>query len=248
MMNKWKCIIIDDEEHAIGMLKERIDKIADLDVVGTFYDGLNALKELKAGLQVDIIFSDIDMPDLNGIEAASMLRPYCRYLIFVTAHSQYALNAFSVNADGFLLKPISLAELLEKITFLRNQEASLVQPAQSSPDYLFVKGGAKGTFIKIAYKNIVCIDSDDHFLNIIGRDHKTMVYLTMKEIEKHLVENPDFVRISKSCIISLAHLIKVDGNRVFLDHIEESIRDIGETYRKSFHEMVGKMALKPFKK
>jgi len=247
-MNNWKCIIIDDEEHAVGMLKERINKIANLDVVGTFYDGLTALEQLRAGLQVDMIFSDIDMPDLNGIEAASLLRPYCKYLIFVTAHSEYALNAFSVNADGFLLKPISLAQLLEKIDFLRNQEAILVQPAQSSPDYLFVKGGAKGTFIKIAYKNIVCIDSDDHFLNIITSDHKTMVYLTMKEIEKHLLEKPDFVRISKSCIISLTHLAKVDGNRVYLEHIEESIRDIGETYRKSFHEMVSKMALKPFKK
>ena len=247
-MSNWKCIIIDDEEHAVGMLNDRVDKIADLEVVGTFYDSLTALTELKAGLQVDVIFSDIDMPDLSGIEAASMLRPYCRYLIFVTAHSQYALNAFSVNADGFLLKPISLAELLEKITFLRTQEAALLQPAESSVDYLFVKGGAKGTFIKIAYKNIVCIDSDDHFLNIISPYYKTMVYLTMKEIEKHLSEKPDFVRISKSCIISLTHLLKVDGNRVFLDRSEDSIRDIGETYRKSFHEMVSKMALKPFKK
>lgn len=248
-MKNWKCIIIDDEPHAIGILEEMIGKIPNLQVIKTYEDGLSALKDLNSDHKVDLIFSDIDMPGLGGIDAAKLLRPFCRYLIFTTGHSKYAVDAFNVHADGFLLKPINLLNLIEKITFLRATEGNkTIITGNNPPDHIFVKGSNKGTFIRIAYNDIVCIDSDDHFLNIITVSDKFMVYLTMKEMENYLEKRPEFLRISKSCIVSISHLQKVEGNRVFLMHKEEKTRDIGETYRKPLHNFLHNIAIMPSKK
>lgn len=241
-MNRQKCILIDDEAHALGNLAEIIDKIPSLEIQGKYFSIPDALEGLKKNGEVDFIFSDIEMPDFSGIEAAKLLRRYCRYIIYTTAYDHYAFEAFKEDADGFLLKPITLHDVLAKIENIRKKEESTKKSYQV-PASLFVKAGKKNTYIRIAYQDIICIDAGDHYPTIITMNERHSIYMSMRELDDHLKTKGDFVRIHKSCIISIGKLKKIDGNVVYLDLKDHNRREIGETYRKAFFEYVAEHSL-----
>lgn len=239
-MEKQTCILIDDEPHAIGALSDIIGKIPDIDIVGRYNDAVNALASLKQTGEVDFVFLDIEMPGLTGIEAAKLFRPYCRYLLFTTAHSRYALDAFGVDADGFLLKPLSLAAVFEKVEKIQQRVGNAGSIANYS---LFLKTGNRQGYVRVACQDIVCVDAGDHYPTIVTASGKIHVYLSMNEIEGYLRGRGNFLRIHRSCIISVDKVSHVVGNIVYLNAKATIAREIGQSYRNDFYDLLHKHTL-----
>lgn len=110
-----KCIIVDDEIHAIETLKEYIICIPELELVGIYDNSVTAIRAINSNEKVDLIFMDVDMPKISGLQIAMQVRSKTDKLVFTTAHSRYAFEAFGIDANGYLLKPFSLAVLLKTL-------------------------------------------------------------------------------------------------------------------------------------
>src|SRR5690606_25366382 len=122
----FTCIVIDDEPHAILELSELIEENSNLKLQKAFSNVFDAQKYLATEGSVDIVFSDIEMPDLSGLQAAQSLTSYCRFLVFVTAYRNHALQAFAEKCSGYLLKPVGSEEFVDLINRFRQQDQHLL--------------------------------------------------------------------------------------------------------------------------
>lgn len=235
----YTCIAIDDEPYALGAMSDLIDRCPQVSLKKTFLSVVDALDYLNAGNAVDIIFSDISMPDINGLDAARLLSPSCRFLVFVTASPDHSLQAFNVRAAGFLLKPVGLLELTELISsFQKNDHALLAASSVESEneDAIFIKGGLKNQYVRVYVNDIVYIKADLNYNWIYTRTEKHYTYASLSSLAEKLKRRGTFIKISKSILLSTSHIEKVDGNTVHLSN-KEAVT-IGTTYKASFHEFV----------
>ncbi|TBO39785.1 LytR/AlgR family response regulator transcription factor [Pedobacter kyonggii] len=122
--SKYNCVIIDDDINSIQLLKEYVFALPELSVHATFSNPAAAIKEIKDRNKVDFLFLDIDM-DISGLDIARMLREHVCFIVFVTGHPEHALEAFSVNADRYLVKPVSLQKFVMTVNELQSQHARL---------------------------------------------------------------------------------------------------------------------------
>lgn len=229
-----KCIIIDDEPHAISELEELIHCLSSLQIINTFMDTTEAIKFLQNHGMVDFIFSDINIPGLNGIDAASVLRKYCRFLIFISAHREFALDAYGVSANAYMLKPVSRGNFVQKMDELIAQYSSVSRADPKEDDVLFVKGNSKNSFIKVNYNDIIYIEGLLNYVIIYTMADKLITYMGLNEILQKLGGTNLFFRINKSIIISTNHIRQVDGNIVYLSTNVSLV--IGKSYRSAFQK------------
>ena len=129
-MNIIKCIIVDDEPLAVGMLENFVSRTPSLELVSSFTDPVEALARISE-VRPDLVFLDIQMPDLNGLELSKML-PDCTYIIFTTAFKQYAYESYEVEAVDYLLKPIRYQKFLEAVAKVQRRLAGGQQVAEQS--------------------------------------------------------------------------------------------------------------------
>lgn len=238
-----KCVVIDDEQHAIEVITDHIAEMPGLTIFKTFTSPVQALTELSLNDDIDLLFMDIDMPGINGLELAKNIREKARYLIFTTAHPDYALQAFDVQSDQYLLKPISFAKFALGIDRILKKEANhnraTKEPEQAAA--LYIKGDHKYAFSNIAIDEILYIKSLQNYIQIITNAETHITYLTLKEIDKALERHP-FIRVNKSNIVAKAAIKKVDGNIIRL--INNEVIQIGEGYKEAFFTYVQNSLLK----
>ncbi len=233
-----KCVVIDDEQHAIEVLTDHIAEMPGLTVFKTFTSPVQALMEITEEDEIDLLFMDIDMPGINGIELARSIREKAKYLIFTTAHPDYALQAFDVQSDQYLLKPISFSKFALGIDRILKKEANQVKNAQKEAEQsaaIYIKGDHKYAFSNIAIEEILYIKALQNYIQIITKTESHTTYLTLKEIEKALQNHP-FIRVNKSNIIAKSAIKKVDGNIIRLTNNE--MIQIGEGYKEAFFAYV----------
>ncbi|RZK14029.1 MAG: response regulator [Flavobacterium sp.] len=232
-----KCIAIDDEAHAIEVITDHIEEMPGISVFKTFTNPVTALTEISAEDQVDIIFMDIDMPGINGIELAKSLRDRTKYLVFTTAHPDYALQAFDVQSDQYLLKPISFAKFALGIDRILKKEAerATIIPTTDDSNILFVKGDHKHAFENIIIDDILYITSLQNYVKIVTKNDEVTTYLTLKEVEKALEKHP-FIRVNKSNIIAKSAIKRIDGNIIRL--VNNETLQLGEGYKETFFDYI----------
>jgi len=236
------CIVIDDEPHAIDELSELIAQVPHLNLLQTFPDAKQAIAYLQEVDHVDIIFSDINMAVLNGIEAADIMNNFCHFLVFVTAYREYAPEAFGAKADGYLLKPVSYVAFRQKVEDLDNKFQDIIKLQKEEHQFLFVKGGQKSSYIKIKYSDIVYIEAMLNYIMIHTTTGHEITYIGLKAMEDKLQNMDVFFRINKSIIISLNYLDRVDGNIARLAPGQSY--QIGEKYKSVFLDFLRKHTLK----
>jgi len=228
------CIIIDDEQHAIDLLKEHINQVHFLRLVGTTTDpikGLAMITDIKPGL----VFLDVQMPNITGIEMLKLMHTDS-HVIMTTAYKEYALEGFEHAVVDYLLKPIAFLRFLKAVNRLWTIHHA-VKPGNDIDHYVFVKTGQKGKLLKIDSRRITYIEGLGNYTLIHMDDKRNITaYLKMKELAEHL-SAMGFIRIHKSFIISLNHLTAVEGNMVKILDEPQPI-SIGEAYRKEFFEFV----------
>lgn len=233
-----KCIIVDDEQHAIDILVHYVGQTPFLELVGTTTNPIEAL-QMVTEKRADLIFLDIQMPELTGIEFIQAIHGTAR-VILTTAYSEFALQGYELDVVDYLLKPIRLPRFLsavQKAAKLVNEgNAESVKEENIEDDYIFVKTESKGKLLKINLEDIDYIEGMKNYVAIYRNGQKTLVYASMKEIEERL-PGRQFLRVHKSYIIPIARITGIEGNLVRLKNVTAEIL-IGENYKAELMEII----------
>ncbi|UHO38247.1 response regulator transcription factor [Chryseobacterium capnotolerans] len=215
---KIKCLIIDDEPLARFHLKDMADKIDFLSVEGTYATALEADAKVKES-EIDLLFLDINMPYLNGIDFLEQLEnpPLC---IFTTAYSEYALEGFRLQVVDYLLKPIAFNRFYQAVNkaqqqFIINEKLKKNTPLDDP--FLYVR--QSDTFIKVSWVDILYIESMQNYTKLHFKDKFIVIHQTMKAIEESL-PSEHFFRIHKSFLINIIHIDMISGGRLFINKTE----------------------------
>lgn len=213
MRNKIRCVIIDDERHAISLLSNYISTIADLELVKTFTNPLHALTGISAADNIDLIFCDVEMPHLSGMELARDLKTKTRSIIFTSAYQQYALEAFDVRASHYLLKPIKIAKFTQTVMSVIENE--LTENEKPESDISFFKTGEKGKLSRVDKQDILYFESAKNYVTMVTTEKKQLVYLTLKDVEK-LLGGDLFYRVHRCHVVNARKIQKIMGNTINL--------------------------------
>ena len=234
------CIIVDDEPLAVKLMKSFVKKTPDLELLGSFTDSveaINAVKEQKPNL----LFLDIQMPDLNGMELAHMIPTETR-VIFTTAFKEYAFESYEVKALDFLLKPIRYNKFMVAVEKAkewfssRSEESNLTPPSSlHTPQSLFVR--VDGELRNISIENIVYVNGmKDYVMFYLDGEAKPLItHLTMKAVEEMLPPEK-FLRVHRSYIIAVDRIRKVDRNDCI--YIGNEIIHVPDGYQDAFHKFL----------
>ena len=252
-----KCAIIDDEPLAISLLESYVNKTPFLELAGKYNSAVNALPALSKE-PVDLLFLDIQMPELNGMEFSRILKTDTR-IIFTTAFSQYALDSYKVNALDYLLKPISYADFLKSANkalqwyeLLRegsSRGGSRTAPTPTAPPQA-VSPSVESIFIKTEYKlvqvelrKILYIEGLKDYVKIFveGEAHPILSLMSMKSLEDMLPANR-FIRVHRSFIVQPEKIKVIERNRIVFG--KEYI-PISDNYKQKFMEFLAQRALLP---
>ena len=241
----FTCYIIDDESHAIDTLVGYINKFPGLNLVGSCINPLQAINEITSSSPIDIVFLDVDMPELSGMEVADIISPLTS-VIFTTAYPNYAVQAFEKNGSDFLLKPISFERFTKSVTKVQNLiRSKKISEQHTEDEHFFINPGVKGRMIQLSYSDIVYIEGLKNYVVIYTVDGKFVTYLSMREIEKSIPVSR-FVRIHKSFIVNVDRIKSIDGNNVILSQTLEL--PIGISFKDSFINMINSKMLRSGRK
>ncbi|APY11922.1 DNA-binding response regulator [Seonamhaeicola sp. S2-3] len=215
-MNKVKCIIIDDEELARTLIKSYIDKIDFLEVVDSFENPLNAMPLLKK-VDIDIIFLDIQMPELKGTDFAKLINSKTK-IIFTTAYSEYALEGYDLNALDYLLKPITFERFLQAVNKFKKEETTTAV----IEDSITVKSGYD--LHKLKYNDILYVESDNEYVVFYTNEKKIMSHQTLKSLEEKLPASL-FLRVHRSYIVNKQKVSALKGRDLLISEVKIPVSD-----------------------
>ena len=208
-MKPITCIIVDDEPLAVRLLESYVEKTPDLELMASFTDSINAINAIKTQ-KPDLIFLDIQMPNIDGMELAHSLPEETR-VIFTTAFKEYAFESYEVNALDFLLKPVRYNKFLAAVEKARKlyQQPSAPQPQQQTTLFIRVEGEWRNVTIdQITYVN----GMKDYVMFYLDNEPKPLItHLTMKAVEEMLPKEK-FLRVHRSYIVAVDKIQKVDRN------------------------------------
>lgn len=234
-----QCIAVDDEPLALNILEDYISKIPYLELKKTFTSGLACIEYLKEN-KTDLLFLDIQMEELSGIQLLKVLKDRPE-VIFTTAYHNYAIQGFDLDVTDYLLKPISFERFLiavdkvyEKIT-LRKMPALHTQESgskSSDKDFFFVK--TEFRLQKVFLSDILYIEGMGDYVRIVTNQERIMTLQSFKKVESVLTE-PRFVRVHRSYMVALDKITSVERNRI---RIGDQLIPVGENYRKSFFALL----------
>lgn len=227
------CIIVDDEPLAREAIELLVESDARLKLLGTFNNALSASKFMEDNL-VDLVFLDIQMPGITGIEFARTI-PRRTLVIFTTAYTEYALDSYEVDAIDYLVKPVEPERFQKAVDKAMIYHALLLQEEKENietidSEYFFVKSDRR--YFKVNYKDILFIEGLKDYVIIQLSDQRIITRMNLKTIYE-LLPKKEFLRVNKSYIVNTNHIDSFDNNDIFIGNYEIAI---GNTYRDMFFD------------
>ncbi|MEO1451629.1 MAG: LytTR family DNA-binding domain-containing protein, partial [Bacteroidota bacterium] len=209
-----KCLIVDDEHLARKVLETYISRMPDLELVGTCENALAAMQTLRQHA-VDLMFLDIHMPDLTGLELIRSLRRPPQ-VILATAYSEHALESYELNVVDYLLKPVSFERFVQAVNKAQPlppaQAAAIPSPSlPTQADHLFVKVDYE--WLRIDYQDILYVEGMREYVNIQTAARRHIVYQSLKKMVE-LLPDQQFMRVHKSYIVSLPSISRIYGHTI----------------------------------
>ena len=232
------CIAVDDEPLALDLVEDFIKKIPYLNLIKKCFSPYDALEILQTE-KIDLIFLDIQMPELSGIQFAKSLS-YNPMIIFTTAYSNYAVDGFNLNAIDYLVKPCSFDRFFTatnkafKIANQQSEQTKVIQKKETTDktDYFFIK--SENSTVRINFKDILYIEGLKDYVIIYSANKKTLSLQTMKNMEQKLPLSM-FARVHRSYIIAISKIDSIQRNRII---IGEKWIPIGGSYKDSFNNLI----------
>lgn len=228
---KFRCIIVDDEPPATRILENYIGKVSFLENIGVFNDSLKALEFLNSQ-SVDVIFLDIQMPQLTGLQLSKIISKEIK-VIFTTAYPDFALEGFELNAIDYLLKPIAFERFYQAVSKL-NSEAKVEVVNHSVNEFIFIKSDGKNKFQKLFLNEILYLESLQNYVCIHTLKQQIITHSSLKNVIESLPEK-DFIQIHKSFVVALKQIESTDSFSVFINAKE---LPIGATFKDAFFERI----------
>lgn len=224
------CAIIDDEPLALELLESYVSKTPFLQLAGKYSSAVQAIKELPEK-RIDLLFLDIQMPELNGLEFSRMVNPHTR-IIFTTAFEQYAIDGYRVNALDYLLKPFSYVEFLQASNKAVQWFERGKQPEEI--DSIYVKSDYK--LVQIELKKILYIEGLKDYIKIYTEDNSRPILslMSMKNMEE-LLPNSHFMRVHRSFIVQKEKIKVIDRGRIVFDRV---YIPVSESYKQAFQQFL----------
>lgn len=239
MMNKINCLILDDEELARNLVENYANRLSNLNVICKCSNPIQAIQILQEH-QIDLIFLDIQMPELTGIEFLNTLQ-HKPLVIFTTAYKEYALQGFDLDIIDYLLKPFRFerfiqavnkaSKILKKDLLPHTEEVKFKDKKEGIPinrkDYILVKSNFK--VFRILYSDITHIESMKEYVAYHTKDGRKLSLGSLKKLQEELPQD-NFVRIHKSFIINSDYVKALEGNLI---HIKDYKIPIGSSYKEA---------------
>ncbi len=200
-----KAIAIDDEPMALEVIKAHANKVTFIQLKDTFVSAMEALEYIKTN-PVDLVFLDINMPDITGLDFSQLLPKNCG-VIFTTAYSQYAADAFNLSAIDYLVKPFDFVRFMKAC----QKAMDALNKEEAETPYLFVKDSYD--LVRIVLADLLYVQSEGNYLTFKEKDKKTVTRMTMTEALE-LLPNKNFMRVNKSYVVNLNHIQKIERHQV----------------------------------
>lgn len=228
-MQKYSCIIIEDEPLALERTQSFVNKVPFLDLKETFDNAINGLSYLNAN-QVDLLFLDINMDELSGIELLESSK-ITSQVIITTAYQEYALKGYELNVTDYLLKPFTFNRFLQAVN--KAQENLTQKNTETALDFIFIK--TENRLEKVMFDDILYIEGMRDYRRLHLRTKKIMTLQNFKELEQIIPSNL-VCRVHKSYMVALNKIESIERNRI---KIADQLIPISETYKLSFYEKIG---------
>lgn len=222
-----RCIIVDDEPLAHEILSDYVSKIKELELVNTYINPIEAFSSIEKD-KIELIFLDVQMPELTGIQFLKLLGKKCK-VILTTAYPEYALDGYEHNVVDYLLKPISFERFQKASDKLFATSAISTEETGADLDHIFIKTEHK--IIRIDLSSILYIEGLKDYISIYTANERILTLMNMKKVEE-LLPSKRFIRVHKSYIVSLEKIKSIEKNRIYVN--EQGI-PIGDTYKDEFY-------------
>lgn len=233
-----RCVVVDDKPLAIDILNDYIGKIPDLTLAFSSTNPLEALDYVMKN-EVELIFLDIQMPQLNGVQFMKIVNEKCQ-IILTTAYSEYALEGFENNAIDYLLKPVSFERFYKAVQkvirhlslTLATQTPLTYQAAEPENDYIFVKTEYK--LVKINTDDILFVEGMQNYVAIQTKTEKILSLQSIKKTEEQLPKK-QFIRVHRSFIVAVKKINSIERARIY---IGDAVIPFGDLYKDDFYKLI----------
>jgi two-component system LytT family response regulator len=237
------CIAIDDEPLALEIITAYIEKVPFLNLLKTFDNAIDSIDFIKKN-KVDLMFLDIQMESLSGIQLIHALKERPA-VIFTTAYDRYAVEGFELDAADYLLKPISFERFVKSVDKVYNkiishrngQESQELQGREITDDFIFVK--TENRLQKVALSEILFIEGQGDYLKVVTTNARIMTLQNFRKFEETLPPE-NFIRVHKSYLVAMNKIESISRNRI---KIGNTLIPVSDTYKDAFYEAVGRKGL-----
>lgn len=232
------CIIVDDDKLSCKLIEGFVKKSTSLNLIGIFSDSISARNEMSKRRDIDLIFLDIQMPELNGFDFIGSLE-YPPNIIIISSTEEFALKAFDNNVIDYLLKPVTYARFCKAIDktirYFSRKESS-----NTGDEEIFIKKGS--SLVKLKLKEIIYVEALENYVTLTTNEEKFTIHFTMKAIENHLPSGV-FIRVHRSYIInkSMIQSIKENSLDLMVGNTVKSI-PVGKSFRDTLLNDINVMA------
>lgn len=221
MNYKFKCIAVDDEPLALQLIENYIERTNELELVASYNNGIQALARAMNG-DIDIVFSDIQMPGMDGIEFAKQL-PKSTFVIFLTAFPQYALKGFEVDAIDYLVKPVKYLDFrkaaYKAINFVKGMRLL------EADNYITIRSNYQ--LVRIATNDIVYVEALKDYMRVVTTQNSYMTLITLKQLSKSLPEDK-FIRVHRSFVVQKRFINNYSAGGIKID---KTIIPVSDNYK-----------------
>ena len=240
---KIKCIAIDDEPLALDIIKDYCSKVVFLDLLKTFDNAIESIEYIRSN-KVDLIFLDIQMEELTGIQLLNALK-HRPFVIFTTAYERYAIQGFELDVVDYMLKPISFERFIKGVNKVCERmqlnvgeaKTESSRPKSAESTFFFVKTETR--MERIENNDVLYVEGMGDYWRIVTKTRRIMTLMNARKLEEVLHE-PQFLRVHKSFFIALDKIDSIERNRI---KIGDQYIPVSETYHKAFFDLVERKKL-----
>ena len=237
------CIAIDDEPLALDIIKDYCSKVVFLNLLKTFDNAIESIEYIRSN-KIDLIFLDIQMEELTGIQLLNALK-HRPFVIFTTAYERYAIQGFELDVVDYMLKPISFERFIKGVNKVCERmqfdtgaiKPENVKPKTAEPSFFFVKTETR--MERIENNDVLYVEGMGDYWRIVTKTRRIMTLMNARKLEEVLHE-PQFCRVHKSFFIALDKIESIERNRI---KIGDQYIPVSETYHKTFFDLVERKKL-----